>query len=89
MVPHDGRHAVLVSDSIKATAWNVPHRYRDKLTGILDIGAGDGRALHIFQGAAARWADRRVAPARGAWIETMERGADPCRPHCHSRVTSA
>ena len=23
------------------------------------------RALHIFQGAAARWADRRVAPSAG------------------------
>lgn len=39
----------VVAASIKATAWNIPHRYRDALVGILDIGAGDGRALAYFK----------------------------------------
>ena len=39
----------VVANSIKATAWNVPHRHRDALVGILDIGAGDGRALRYFK----------------------------------------
>lgn len=39
----------VVANSIKATAWNVPHRHRGALVGILDIGAGDGRALRYFK----------------------------------------
>lgn len=39
----------VVANSIKATAWNIPHRYRDVLVGVLDIGAGDGRALRYFK----------------------------------------
>ncbi len=39
----------VVANSIKDKAWNVPHRYREALTGILDIGAGDGRALRFFK----------------------------------------
>ena len=38
------------------------------------------RALHIFQGAAARWADRPSPPARGALIETIKKGATHAAP---------
>lgn len=40
----------VVAASINASSWNVPHRYREVLTGVLDIGAGDGRALAYFKG---------------------------------------
>lgn len=39
----------VVANSINARAWDVPHRYREVLTGVLDIGAGDGRALRYFK----------------------------------------
>lgn len=39
----------VVAASINASSWNVPHRYREVLTGVLDIGAGDGRALAYFK----------------------------------------
>jgi hypothetical protein len=39
----------VVADSINSTVWSVPHHLREVLDGILDIGAGDGRALRYFR----------------------------------------
>lgn len=39
----------VVAKDIKANSWNIPHRFRDVLIGVLDIGAGDGRALRYFK----------------------------------------
>lgn len=39
----------VVAESINAQQWRIPYRYRESLTGVLDIGAGDGRALKYFK----------------------------------------
>lgn len=39
----------IVADNINATERNISHHYRETLDGILDIGAGDGRALMYFR----------------------------------------